>query len=168
MGQTTPYNPHPKDGAIFWTGSGICENRVLNITKKRGLDGNITNCLKINKRQAWVNHLVLEQSQLTSSGRYSEKRANKIEKNAQKPKTIGKCGFEASIHRNNHKSQQKLEKTKEGKVHDREILLSNVITISHHLPKTIRPNRLFCNSYVEPYCNPQLEQVEIQKCVEST
>ncbi len=79
MGQTTPNNPHPKDSAIFWTGSGICENIVLNITKKRGLDGNITNCLKINKRQAWVNHL-LEQSQLTSSGQYCEKWVNKIKK----------------------------------------------------------------------------------------
>ncbi len=49
MGWMTPNNPHPKDSAIFWTGSGICKNRVLNITKKRGLDGNITNCLKINK-----------------------------------------------------------------------------------------------------------------------
>jgi hypothetical protein len=79
MGQMTPNNPHPKDSAIFWTGLGICKNRVLNITKKRGLDGNITNCLKINKRQEWVNHL-LEQSQLTSSGQYSERRVNKIEK----------------------------------------------------------------------------------------
>jgi hypothetical protein len=79
MGQMTPNNPHPKDSAIFWTGSGICENRVLNITKKRGLTGNITNCLKINKRQEWVNHL-LEQSQLISSGQYSERRVNKIEK----------------------------------------------------------------------------------------
>ena len=79
MGQITPNNTHPKDSAIFWTGSGICKNRVLNITKKRGLDGNITNCLKINKRQAWVNHL-LEQSQPTSSGRYSEKWVNKIKK----------------------------------------------------------------------------------------
>ncbi len=46
MGQMTPNNPHPKDSAIFWTGLGICKNIVLNITKKRGLDGNITNCLK--------------------------------------------------------------------------------------------------------------------------
>jgi hypothetical protein len=79
MGQMTPNNPHPKDSAIFWTGLGICKNRVLNITKKRGLDGNISNCKKINKRQEWVNHL-LEQSQLTSSGGYSERRVNKIEK----------------------------------------------------------------------------------------
>jgi hypothetical protein len=39
-----PNNHHPKDSAIIWTGLGICENRVLNITKKRGLDGNISNC----------------------------------------------------------------------------------------------------------------------------
>jgi hypothetical protein len=84
MRQMTPNNPHPKDSAIFWTGSGICKNRVLNITKKRGFDGNIRNCLKINKRQEWVNHL-LEQSQLTSSGQYSERRVNKIKKkNAKK------------------------------------------------------------------------------------
>jgi hypothetical protein len=67
MGQITPNNPHPKNSAIFWTGSRICKNRVLNITKKRGLDSNITNSFQINKRQARVNHL-LEQSQLTSSG----------------------------------------------------------------------------------------------------
>jgi hypothetical protein len=51
MGHITPNNPHPKDSAIFWTGLGIYKNRIPNITKKRGLDGNITNCLKINKRQ---------------------------------------------------------------------------------------------------------------------
>jgi hypothetical protein len=79
IGQMTPNNPHPKDSAIFWTGSGICENRVLNITKKRGLDGNITDCLKITKRQKWVDHL-LKQNELTSSGRYSKKRIKKIKK----------------------------------------------------------------------------------------
>jgi hypothetical protein len=79
MGHITPNNPHPKDSAIFWTGLGICENRILNITKKRGPDGNITNCLKIYKRQEWVNHL-LKQSQLTSSGQYSERQIKKIKK----------------------------------------------------------------------------------------
>ncbi len=92
----------------------------------------------------------------------------KLRKNAQKTKSIETCGFEAGNCGNYHKSQQKLEKTKEGKVHDREILLPNIITIHHHLPKTIRPNILFFNSYVEPYRNPQLEQVEIQTRVEST
>jgi hypothetical protein len=35
IGMVTPNNLHPKDSStIFWTGSGICLNRVLNITKK--------------------------------------------------------------------------------------------------------------------------------------
>jgi hypothetical protein len=92
MGQMTPNNPHPKDSVIFWTGLVICKNRVLTITKKRGLNGNITNCLKINKRQEWVNHL-LEQSQLTSSGQYSERRINKIEKKMPKKLSL----FERTI-----------------------------------------------------------------------
>jgi hypothetical protein len=75
MGQMTPNNPHPKDSAIFWTGLGICKNQNLNITKMRGLGGNITNCLEINKRKKWVNHL-LEQSHLTSPGQYNERRVN--------------------------------------------------------------------------------------------
>jgi hypothetical protein len=36
-GTVTPNNLYPKDSAIFWTGSGICLNRVLNITKKGDL-----------------------------------------------------------------------------------------------------------------------------------
>jgi hypothetical protein len=57
IGTVTPNNLHPKDRAIFWTGSGICLNRVLNITKKRGLNGNITNCLKINKNNTgWITY----------------------------------------------------------------------------------------------------------------
>jgi hypothetical protein len=51
MSDMTPNNHHLKHSTKFWTGSRICKNRVLNITKKRGLEGNITNCLKINKRQ---------------------------------------------------------------------------------------------------------------------
>jgi hypothetical protein len=34
VGTVTPNNLHPIDRAIFWTGSIICLNRVLNITKK--------------------------------------------------------------------------------------------------------------------------------------
>ncbi len=85
MGQMTPNNRQIKNSAIFWTGLGICKNRVLNITKKRGLNGNNTNCLKINKKQEWVNHL-LEQSQLTSSGRYSERQVIKSRKKCPKNK----------------------------------------------------------------------------------
>jgi hypothetical protein len=69
---------HPKDSAIFWTGLGICLNRV-HITKKGGLDGNMTNCLKNNKRQNWVDYL-LQQSHLTSTNQYNEKQMKKIER----------------------------------------------------------------------------------------
>ena len=52
IGTVTPnILQHPKDSPIFWTGSGMCLTRVLNITQKKGLDGNITNCLKVDKRQ---------------------------------------------------------------------------------------------------------------------
>jgi hypothetical protein len=37
---------------------------------------------------------------------------------------------------------------------------------NRHESKTIRPIRLFCNSYIEPYHNPQLDSVKIQKRVE--
>jgi hypothetical protein len=85
IGTVTPNNLHPKDSAIFWTGSGICLNRVLNITKKGGLNGNITNCLKINKKQHWVDHL-LQQNHLTSTKQYNEKRMRKIKQKL--PKNI--------------------------------------------------------------------------------
>ena len=38
IGAVTPNELHPKDSAIFWTGSGICLSRVQNITQKRGLE----------------------------------------------------------------------------------------------------------------------------------
>jgi hypothetical protein len=57
IGHMCPKNPHPKDSALYWTGLGICTKRVLNIMKKRGLDGGITDCLKIKKRQKWIEHL---------------------------------------------------------------------------------------------------------------
>ncbi len=60
-------------------------------------------------------------------------------KNAQKTKSIERCGFEAGDRGNYHKSQRKLEKTKEGEVHDREILVSKIQlnlpqfgTVVHH------------------------------------
>jgi hypothetical protein len=69
----SPNELHPKDSAIFWTGSGICSTRVLNITQKRGLDSNMTNCLKVNKRQKWVDHL-FEQHCISTLKQYNEKK----------------------------------------------------------------------------------------------
>jgi len=79
IGTVTPNELHPKDSTIFWTGSGMCLSRVLNITQKRGLDGNMTNCLKVDKRQKWVDHL-FEQSCITSSNKYNAKKLKKIER----------------------------------------------------------------------------------------
>ena len=79
IGTVTPNELHPKDSAIFWTGSGMCLSRVLNITQKRGLDGNMTNCLKVDKRQKWVDHL-FEQSCITSLNKYNAKKLKKIER----------------------------------------------------------------------------------------
>jgi hypothetical protein len=45
----------------------------------------MTNCLKINKRQNWVHHL-LQQSHLTSTKQYNEKRMKKNERKL--PKNI--------------------------------------------------------------------------------
>ena len=79
IGTVTTNILHPKDSAIFWTGSGMCLTRVLNITQKKGLDGNMTNCLKVDKRQQWVKHL-FEQNHVTASQEYRRKRMKRIKK----------------------------------------------------------------------------------------
>jgi hypothetical protein len=50
-----------------------------------GLNSNMTNYLKINKRQNWVDHL-LQQNHLTSTKQYNEKQVKKIERKL--PKNI--------------------------------------------------------------------------------
>ena len=85
IGTVTPNILHPKDSAIFWTGSGMCLTRVLNITQKKGLSGNMTNCLKVDKRQKWVEHLI-ERNHVTTSQQYQRKRMKKIKKKI--PKNI--------------------------------------------------------------------------------
>ena len=69
----SPNTVHPKDSAIYWTGSGICTTRVLNITQK-GTPG-----------QEWVNYL-FEKHRNTLKNQYKEKKLNKIEKKL--PKNI--------------------------------------------------------------------------------
>ncbi len=83
IGTVSPNELHPKDSAIFWTGSGICTTRVLNITQKRGLNSNMTNCLKIDKRQKWVDHL-FEQNSITYTKQYIKKRLKKIKRTLHK------------------------------------------------------------------------------------
>ena len=44
IGTVSTNTLHPKDSAIYWTGSGLCTTRVLNITQKRKPDGTMKNC----------------------------------------------------------------------------------------------------------------------------
>jgi len=83
IGTVIPNELHPKDSAIFLTGSGMCLSRVLNITQKRGLDSNMTNCLKVDKRQKWVDHL-FEQSCITSLNKYNAKKLKKLKEDFSK------------------------------------------------------------------------------------
>jgi hypothetical protein len=118
----SPNELHPKDSAIFWTGSGICSTRVLNITQKRGLDGNMTNCLKFDKRQKWVNHL-FEQNRITSLKQYNEKRMKKLKEIFPKTLTNEKGGHTNSDRNNKHISKQKMEEPQKRKIHGTKIIL---------------------------------------------
>jgi hypothetical protein len=48
---------NPKNSAIFWTGSGMYLNRMLNVTQKKGDHGNMVNCLKINDNDGLITYL---------------------------------------------------------------------------------------------------------------
>jgi hypothetical protein len=115
IGTVSPNKLHPKDSAIFWTDSGICTTRVLNITQKRGLDGNMTNCLKIDKRQKGADHL-FEQNSITSTKQYNEKRMKKIErklhKNIKRMKKVDLQTLIATIITNPNKKWKKLKSEK--------------------------------------------------------
>ncbi len=52
--------PHPKTSALYWTGTGISINRILDGTTKRQQNRKQhkrVNCLKIEKRHKWVTYL---------------------------------------------------------------------------------------------------------------
>jgi hypothetical protein len=112
IGTVTTNELHPKNSAIFWTGSGICLNRVLNITQKKGQDENMTNCLKVENRQKWVHHL-FEQNHITTLKQYKAKRMRKIErklvKNIEQIKRVELQPAIASIMTNPNEKWKKLK-----------------------------------------------------------
>ncbi len=60
IGDMTIDSPHPKTSALYWTGTGISINRVLDGTTKRQQNSQQherVNCLKIEKRHKWVTYL---------------------------------------------------------------------------------------------------------------
>ena len=73
MGTANGQDDHPEDSAIFWRGSGISENRILEgaLKNARNRGDPKERCLLINKREEWVNHLRREQ-ETTTKKRYKK------------------------------------------------------------------------------------------------
>ncbi len=86
MGDMTNDTPNLKNSAVYLTGCGMSKNRALHgLTKKQmhtqGQER--VNCLKIKKRENWVNYLT-EQFKNTSSQQYNKKKLKKIKKKNKK------------------------------------------------------------------------------------
>jgi hypothetical protein len=65
--------PHPTNSALYWTGSGMSINRVMNGTtkKQQNTQGQErVNCLKIDKRRNWVGYLT-DQKDITMTDTYN-------------------------------------------------------------------------------------------------
>ena len=65
--------PHPKNSALYWTGSGMSVNRVMNGTtkKQQNTQGQErVNCLKIDKRRNWVQNLT-DRKDITMTDTYN-------------------------------------------------------------------------------------------------
>jgi hypothetical protein len=74
--------PHPKTSALYWTGSGMSANRVLNGTTKKqhNTQGQErVNCLKTDKRHKWVRYLT-QQKEITTTDTYNNERLKRIKK----------------------------------------------------------------------------------------
>ncbi len=72
--------PHPKSSALYWTGTGISKNRVLEDTTKRQQKDQRhkkVNCLKIEKRHKWVTYLT-KQKVLTMKDTYNKDQLRRI------------------------------------------------------------------------------------------
>ena len=65
--------PHPKNSALYWTGSGMSVNRVMNGTtnKQQNTQGQErVSCLKIDKRRNWVRYLT-DRKDITMTDTYN-------------------------------------------------------------------------------------------------
>ncbi len=80
FGDMTQDVPHPKTSALYWTGSGMSVNRMLNGTtkKQQNTQGQErVNCLKIDKRCKWVRYLT-QQKEITMTDTYNNLRLKRI------------------------------------------------------------------------------------------
>jgi hypothetical protein len=83
MRDMTNNTPKPRNSAVYWTGCGMSKNRVLHGSTKKQMHTQgkeRVKCLKIKKRENWVNYLT-EQCKNTSSQQYNKK---KTEENKEK------------------------------------------------------------------------------------
>ena len=90
MGNMTNDTPNSRNSAVYWTGCGMSKNRVLHGSTKKQIHTQgqeRVNCLKIEKRENWVNYLT-EQCKNTSSQQYNKRRLKKIKKKI-KPSITG-------------------------------------------------------------------------------
>jgi hypothetical protein len=74
IGDMTLDTPHPKASALYWTGTGISINMVLDgITKRQqnSQQHERVNCLNIEKRHKWVTYLT-KQKELLMKDTYNK------------------------------------------------------------------------------------------------
>jgi hypothetical protein len=70
----------PKNSALYWTGSGMSINRVLNGTTKKQLNTQgqeRVNCLKVEKRRKWVRYLN-DRAEITMRETYNNERLKRM------------------------------------------------------------------------------------------
>jgi hypothetical protein len=80
IGDMTQDVPYPKTSALYWTGSGMSVNRVMNGTtkKQQNTQGQErVNCQKIDKRRKWVRYLI-QQKEITMTDTYNNERLKRI------------------------------------------------------------------------------------------
>ena len=72
--------PHPKNSVLYWTGSGMSINRVMNGTtkKQQNTQGQKRfDCLKVDKRRKWVRYLT-DRKDITTTETYNSERLKRI------------------------------------------------------------------------------------------
>jgi hypothetical protein len=80
IGDMTQDVPHPKNSALYWTGSGMSINRVMNGTtkKQQNTQGQErVNCLKVEKRRKWVRYLT-DRKEITTRETYNNEKLKRI------------------------------------------------------------------------------------------
>ncbi len=151
--------PNPRNSAVYWTGCGMSKNRVLHGSTKKQMHTQgqeRVNCLKIEKRENWVNYLT-EQCKNTSSQQIQKE---KTEENKEKNKK-GHCWRRNTnrcfaIHNEYyHNLKQTVERNQVKTLSDDTILFS---LIKHHEMKYQKIHQAIstCYSKIKKYEQSQV------------